>query len=153
MPLRPAGPLGHLTARDQHLFWQYGRGPTVPVPDPLVHCAVERQAAAAPHAVAAEHQGATITYGELDRHADALAARLVRAGVRTGDHVGLFSRRSIPMLVGLLGILKAGAAYVPQDIGLAPPAQLAHVVRTARTRVVLTPPSTPTACRSPTATC
>lgn len=42
------------------------------------------------------------------------------------------------MLVGLLGILKAGAAYVPQDIGLAPPAQLDHVVRTARTRVVLT---------------
>ena len=42
------------------------------------------------------------------------------------------------MLVGLLGILKAGAAYVPQDIGLAPPAQLTHVIRTARTRVVLT---------------
>lgn len=131
-------PLRHLTPGDQHLFRQYGHGPTVPVPDPLVHHAVERQAATAPHAVAAEHLGATITYGELDRHADALAARLAREGVRPGDHVGLFVRRSIPMLVGLLGILKAGAAYVPQDIGLAPPAQLTHVVRTARTRVVLT---------------
>ncbi|MCT9082202.1 amino acid adenylation domain-containing protein [Streptomyces fulvoviolaceus] len=131
-------PLRHLAPRDQHLFRQYGHGPTVPVPDPLVHRAVERHAAAAPHSVAAEHQGGTITYGELDRYATALAARLVREGVRPGDHVGLFVRRSIPMLVGLLGILKAGAAYVPQDIGLAPPAQLAHVVRTARTRVVLT---------------
>ncbi|MFE0255162.1 amino acid adenylation domain-containing protein [Streptomyces sp. NPDC059010] len=138
MPLRTPGPLGHLTPRDQRLFWQYGRGPTVPVPDPLVHRAVERQAAAAPYAVAAEHLGDRITYGELDRHADALAARLAREGVRPGDHVGLFVRRSIPMLVGLLGILKAGAAYVPQDIGLTPPDQLAHVVRTARTRVVLT---------------
>ncbi|NUP14813.1 MAG: amino acid adenylation domain-containing protein [Streptomyces sp.] len=138
MPLRTPGPLGHLTPRDQRLFWQYGRGPTVPVPDPLVHRAVERQAAAAPHAVAAEHLGDRITYSELDRHADALAARLAREGVRPGDHVGLFVRRSIPMLVGLLGILKAGAAYVPQDIGLTPPDQLAHVVRTARTRVVLT---------------
>ncbi|MGW1956513.1 amino acid adenylation domain-containing protein [Streptomyces sp. NPDC001920] len=138
MPQRPSGPLGHLTPHDQRLFWQYGRGPTVPVPDPLIHRAVERQAAAAPYALAAEHLGDRITYGELDRAADALAARLVREGVRPGDHVGLFVRRSIPMLVGLLGILKAGAAYVPQDIGLAPPAQLAHVVRTARTRVVLT---------------
>ncbi|MCX4700954.1 amino acid adenylation domain-containing protein [Streptomyces sp. NBC_01352] len=131
-------PLRHLTPRDQHLFRQHGHGPTVAVPDPLVHHAVERWAASAPHSVAAEHLGATITYGELDRYADALAARLVREGVRPGDHVGLFVRRSIPMIVGLLGILKTGAAYVPQDIALAPPAQLAHVVRTARTRVVLT---------------
>ncbi|WP_369169173.1 amino acid adenylation domain-containing protein [Streptomyces sp. R28] len=138
MPLCPAGPLGHLPPRDQHLFWQYGRGPTVPVRDPLIHRAVERQAAAAPDAVAAEHLGDRITYGELDRRADAVAARLAREGVHPGDHVGLFVRRSIPMLVGLLGILKAGAAYVPQDIGLAPAHQLAHVVGTARTRVVLT---------------
>lgn len=130
--------LRHLTPHDQRLFSRYGRGPAVPVPDPLVHRAVERQAAATPHAVAAEHQGATLTYGELDRYADAVAARLVREGVRPGDHVGLFVRRSVPLLVGLLGILKAGAAYVPQDIGLAPRAQLDHVVRTAATAVVLT---------------
>ncbi|MFI0514540.1 amino acid adenylation domain-containing protein [Streptomyces sp. WSLK1-5] len=130
--------LRYLAPRDRHLFRVYGHGPAVPVPDPLVHRAIERRAAAAPRAVAAEHAGATITYGELDRYADAVAARLVREGVRPGDHVGLFVRRSVPMLVGLLGILKAGAAYVPQDIGLAPPAQLGHVVRTARTRIVLT---------------
>ncbi|MEV6592863.1 amino acid adenylation domain-containing protein [Streptomyces acidicola] len=131
-------PLRHLTPHDRALFHEYGRGPAVPLPDPLVHHAVERWAAATPGAVAAEHQGATITYGELDRYAGALAARLVREGVRPGDHVGLFVRRSIPMLVGLLGTLKAGAAYVPQDIGLTPPAQLGHVIRTAETRVVLT---------------
>ncbi|MGC0340934.1 amino acid adenylation domain-containing protein [Streptomyces sp. SLBN-8D4] len=130
--------LRHLVPRDQQLFRAYGHGPTVPVPDPLVHRAIERRAAATPRAVAAEHAGARITYGELDRYADAVAARLVREGVRPGDHVGLFVRRSVPMLVGLLGILKAGAAYVPQDIGLTPPAQLAHVVRAARTRIVLT---------------
>ncbi|MFE9643970.1 amino acid adenylation domain-containing protein [Streptomyces sp. NPDC006365] len=131
-------PLSHLSPQDRALFWQFGQGPEVPVPDPLVHHAVERQAAAAPDAVAAEHQGTTITYGELNHRADRLAARLVREGVRPGDHVGLFVRRSIPMLVGLLGTLKAGAAYVPQDIGLTPAAQLRHVIRTAGTRVVLT---------------
>jgi amino acid adenylation domain-containing protein len=131
-------PLSHLSLQDRALFWQFGQGTEIPVTDPLVHHAVERQAAAAPGAVAAEHQGTTITYGELNRRADRLAARLVREGVRPGDHVGLFVRRSIPMLVGLLGTLKAGAAYVPQDIGLAPVAQLRHVIRTAGTRVVLT---------------
>ncbi|MGW3445588.1 AMP-binding protein [Streptomyces sp. NPDC001076] len=131
-------PLRHLTPRDQHLFWQYGRGADVPVHEPLVHRAIERHAIAHPHAVAAEHHGATLTYGELDRYAGALAARLVREGVRPGDHVGLFARRSIPTLVGLLAVLKAGAAYVPQDIGRTPPDRLAHVIRTARTRVILT---------------
>ncbi|MGW4907342.1 AMP-binding protein [Streptomyces sp. NPDC004270] len=131
-------PLRHLTPRDQHLFWQYGRGPSAPVHEPLVHRAIERHAIAHPHAVAAEHHGATLTYGELDRYAGALAAHLVREGVRPGDHVGLFARRSIPTLVGLLAVLKAGAAYVPQDIGRTPPERLGHVIRTARTRVILT---------------
>lgn len=131
-------PLRHLTPHDRRLFLLHGRGPTVPVPDPLIHRAFARRAAAHPHTVAAEHHGETITYGELDRQSDAVAARLREEGVQVGDHVGLFVRRSLPMLTGLLGILKAGAAYVPQDVGLAPPAQLAHVVDAARTRVVLT---------------
>ncbi|MEV7869091.1 amino acid adenylation domain-containing protein [Streptomyces sp. NPDC088124] len=130
--------LDHLTPRDRELFRRFGHGPVVPVPHALVHHAFERQALATPGAIAAEHRGATLTYAELDRRADRLAAWLRRAGVRPGDRVGLFVRRSIPMLVGLLGTLKAGAAYVPQDIGLAPAAQLRHVIRTAATRVVLT---------------
>ncbi|WLW55162.1 AMP-binding protein [Streptomyces sp. YU58] len=131
-------PLRDLSPHDQRLFRQYGHGPAVPLPDPLVHHAVERHATEAPHTVAAEHLGGTITYGELNRYADALAVRLAREGVRPGDHVGLFVRRSIPMLVGLLGILKTGATHVPQDIGLAPRTRLAHVIHAAGTRVVLT---------------
>ncbi|MFC7303772.1 amino acid adenylation domain-containing protein [Streptomyces monticola] len=130
--------LRHLSPRDRRLFWEFGRGPAAPLPHQLVHRAFERQAALTPHAVAATHQGATITYGALDALAGQLAARLVREGVRPGDRVGLFVRRSLPMLVGLLGTLKAGAAYVPQDIGLTPPAQLRHVIATAGTRVILT---------------
>lgn len=130
--------LQHLTPDDRDLFRKFGHGPTVPVPDPFVHHAFARWAAADADAVAVEHEGSVITYGELDRRAAALAARLVREGVRPGDHVGLFVRRSIPMVVGLLGVLKAGAAYVPQDIGLVPRAQLEHVVDTADIRVVLT---------------
>ncbi|MGW2614176.1 amino acid adenylation domain-containing protein [Streptomyces sp. NPDC001500] len=131
-------PLRHLTPRDRRLFRQYGHGPVVPVPDPLIHHAVERNARAFPHAIAVEHEGETLTYAQLNRRADAVAARLGREGVRPGDHVGLFVRRSTAMAVGLLAVLKAGAAYVPQDIGITPRSQLDHVVRTAGAAVVLT---------------
>ncbi|MGR3932291.1 amino acid adenylation domain-containing protein [Streptomyces sp. BRA346] len=137
-PEWPADPLRHLSGTDRRLFQRFGQGPATTPPCSLIHQAIERHATASPLAVAAEHLGETITYGELDRQAGRLAARLARLGVRPGDHVALFVRRSIPMLVGLLATLKAGAAYVPQDAGLAPPAQLGHVIRTASTRVILT---------------
>lgn len=59
--------------------------------------------------------GQQITYGELERHADQIAAYLQRHGVRRGDRVGIYSQRSITAVAAMLGILKAGAAYVPFD--------------------------------------
>jgi len=135
-------PLESLSGPDRELFRRFGHGPVESVPYSRVHHAFERHAAAQPQAIAAEHLGETITYGELDRQANRLAALLARHGVRPGDRVGLFTRRSIPLLVGLFATLKAGAAYVPQDIAIAPRAQLSHVVRTAATRVILTQSST-----------
>ncbi|HYD78355.1 MAG TPA: amino acid adenylation domain-containing protein [Paucimonas sp.] len=58
---------------------------------------------------------ASITYRELDRRANRLAHGLIAHGVRPDDRVGLCMRRSIDMVVGMLGILKAGAAYMPLD--------------------------------------
>ncbi|MCW6007505.1 amino acid adenylation domain-containing protein [Micromonospora sp. CPCC 205371] len=130
--------LDHLPDHDRRRFQLFGQGPIAAVPDTHVHHAFERQAARRPEATAAEHHGETITYGELDRQANRLAARLARHGVRPGDNVAVFVRRGIPMLVGILGVLKAGAAYVPQDAGLAPAAHLRHVIDAAATRVILT---------------
>ena len=59
----------------------------------------------------------SLSYGELNTHADQLAAHLRMQGVQRGDRVGLCVERSLAMLVGLLGILKAGGAYVPLDPG------------------------------------
>ncbi|MEU0803605.1 amino acid adenylation domain-containing protein [Streptomyces sp. NPDC005970] len=137
-PAWSAHPLHELSEDDRHLFQRFGRGPVAALPHACVHHAFERHAATDPFALAAEHLGATITYGELDRQANRLAAHLAGLGVRPGDHVALCVRRSIPMLVGLLAVLKAGAAYVPQDAGLTPRPQLDHVIRTARARVILT---------------
>ncbi|MFE5854475.1 amino acid adenylation domain-containing protein [Streptomyces sp. NPDC056500] len=130
--------LDGLSPADRSLFQQYGAGPRLAIPHALVHRAFEEQAATRPLATAAEHLGSTISYGELDRRADRLAQRLADLGVGSGDLVPVFVHRSLPMLVALLGALKAGAAYVPQDMRITPAAQLRHVLRTTRPRVVLT---------------
>ncbi len=130
--------LDHLCDRDRHLFQYYGQGPAAALPETHIHHAIERHAATRPDTVAAEHLGDTITYGELDRQANRLATHLADLGVRPGDNVAVFVRRGIPMLVGILAALKAGAAYVPQDVGLAPPTHLRHVIDAAVTRVILT---------------
>jgi D-alanine--poly(phosphoribitol) ligase subunit 1 len=130
--------LANLSPADQLLFEYFGKGPSVPPVFECIHHAFEAHAAANPHAIAVEHLGEQLTYQELDRHANALAALLVHRGVKPGDHVALFVQRSVPMIVGLLATLKAGAAYVPQHVGVAPEAQLRHVIETAHTRVILT---------------
>lgn len=57
----------------------------------------------------------TITYAELDAASDRLAVRLVELGVGIGDRVGLFLPKSLNAVIGIYGVLKAGAAYVPID--------------------------------------
>ena len=130
--------LDQLSPRDRSLFQRYGQGPARDVPYSLVHRAFEHHAAARPLAVAAEHLGQSITYGDLDRQADRLARLLAESGVRPGDRVAVFLRRSLPMLVAQLAVLKAGAAYVPQDVKTAPAAQLRYVLQVTGARVVLT---------------
>lgn len=57
----------------------------------------------------------SITYGELDRWSDAMADRLFQNGIRPGDPIGLWWPRGIELHVAVLGIVKAGASYVPLD--------------------------------------
>ena len=68
-----------------------------------------------------------ITYRELDALSDRLRDRLRALGVRRGDRVGIYMRKSIDAVAAIFGILKAGAAYVPVDPG-APPARNAYIM-------------------------
>ncbi|HEX3529114.1 MAG TPA: amino acid adenylation domain-containing protein, partial [Thermoanaerobaculia bacterium] len=74
-----------------------------------------RQAAAHPEQLAWEYGGETLSYEELADRSDAVARFLCRQGVRGGDEVGLCFERSGAVLIAMLGILKAGAAYLPLD--------------------------------------
>jgi amino acid adenylation domain-containing protein len=101
-----------------------------------LHERFERQAAASPDAVAVTCEGATLTYGELNRRANRLAHRLRRRGVGPESLVGLNLERSLDLVVGVLGILKAGAAYLPLDPDY-PKERLAFMVEDAGARVVV----------------
>lgn len=90
------------------------RGPDL-VEDPrTVLGMIEEVAARLPDRVAVTAAGRSLTYSELDRASARLARRLLRRGV-TGAPVGLHLPRGLHLLVGILGILRAGAAYVPLD--------------------------------------
>ncbi len=130
--------ISNLSAKDRRLFQTFGQGETVPLPFTCIHRAIEAQIAAQPKAIAAEHLGESITYEELDFQARKLAMLLAENGVKRGDNVGIFIKRSIPMLVGILATLKLGAAYVPQDIRIRKAAQLSHIIDAAAIKVALT---------------
>jgi amino acid adenylation domain-containing protein len=67
------------------------------------------------HPAVVDTDGSRITYAELNRQADALAAFLVAQGVAPGDRVGVVLPKSVAAVVALFGVMKAGAAYVPVD--------------------------------------
>ncbi|MGA3948830.1 amino acid adenylation domain-containing protein [Ralstonia nicotianae] len=76
---------------------------------------MEAQAARTPDAIAVEHGTSKLSYRELDRQANRLAHRLIAQGVVPDARVGLCVERGLPMVIGVLGILKAGGSYVPLD--------------------------------------
>ncbi|GLZ77546.1 hypothetical protein Afil01_23530 [Actinorhabdospora filicis] len=74
-----------------------------------------RQARLHPNAPAITGEGRTWTYAEAEAHANRLAHWLLDHGVRPGDRVGLRARRSARTVLAMLGVLRAGAAYVPLE--------------------------------------
>jgi amino acid adenylation domain-containing protein len=104
----------------------------VTVPD-LVH----ERAAAQVGALAVSDSGITLTYGELDAWASAIAGELDAAGVGPQSIVGLFLPRSAALMAGALAIMRARAAYLPLDADC-PADRLGYMLRDAGCRVVVT---------------
>jgi amino acid adenylation domain-containing protein len=95
-----------------------------------------RQVHRNPGAVALVDADRRLTYGQLDRHANRFASFLLGRHIGRGDRVAMAVERSPEAFVVLLGILKAGAAYVPLDLAL-PAARRAHIVRDAGARLIV----------------
>ena len=94
-------------------------------------------AALHPEADAVRHGDERLTYAELDDRSGRLAATLLAQGVRRGDRVGLFFPKSIPSIVTIFGILKAGGVYVPIDPA-SPGTRVGYLVRNCGIRHLVT---------------
>jgi amino acid adenylation domain-containing protein len=105
--------------------------------EPCVPQLVAAQAEATPGAVALVMGDRVLRYGELNRRANQLAHYLQELGVRPGVLVGICVERSLDMVVGLLGILRAGGAYVPFDPAY-PVERLHFMLRDAQAPVLVT---------------
>jgi amino acid adenylation domain-containing protein len=103
----------------------------------LVHELIEAQASRTPEAVALVYEQERLSYAELNRRANQVAHYLRRRGLGPESLVGILMERSVELVVSLLGVLKAGAAYVPLDPGY-PAERLAYMVADAGAAVVLT---------------
>ena len=102
-----------------------------------IHSAFEQQAARTPEAVAVLYEGKHLTYRELNERANGLANHLILRGVKPGALVGILIEPSLEMVVGILGILKASAAYVPLD-GSEPEQRLAFMLEDSKVELIVT---------------
>jgi amino acid adenylation domain-containing protein len=105
--------------------------------DKCIHELFEAQVERTPEAIAVTFDGKQLTYCELNARANQLAHYLQRQGLRPETLVGICVERSLEMVVGLLGILKAGAAYLPLDPAY-PKQRLRFVLEDARASAMLT---------------
>ncbi|MFI8104593.1 amino acid adenylation domain-containing protein [Streptomyces sp. NPDC086023] len=143
-PERPAVTLPLLDAAGYAALVRDSRGPRVPYADgTTVHALIAEQAARTPGrtAVTGADGTETLTYAELDARSNQLARSLRERGVATGDRVAVLMERSPQLLVALLGVLKAGAAYVPVDPGY-PAERIGLLLEDSRAAAVLADPGT-----------
>jgi amino acid adenylation domain-containing protein len=141
MVARPASPIADLpllSAQERqeivfdwnHTDRQYSREKTIVG-------IIEDQVEKAPQVIAVVFEGRCITYAELNSRSNQLAHFLRKKGLSQEHLVGVCMERSVEMVVALLGILKAGAAYVPLDASY-PPDRLTYMLEDADVRLLLT---------------
>ncbi|RNB59090.1 amino acid adenylation domain-containing protein [Brevibacillus gelatini] len=102
-----------------------------------IHQAFERQAEKTPEHAALEYKGQTLTYAGLNQRANQLARLLLEKGAKPDTTVAICTERSMEMIVGILGVLKAGAAYVPIDPAH-PEERIAYMLEDSQAVAVLT---------------
>ena len=135
---RPALRLPILPECERHELLEGFNATDAPYPrDKLIHQLFEEQVQRDPHALAVVFEGQSLTYADLNARANQLAHFLRDHGVGPDQPVGLCLERSLEMVIGLLGVLKAGGAYMPLDPTY-PAERLSFMLEEAAPRVLLT---------------
>jgi amino acid adenylation domain-containing protein/non-ribosomal peptide synthase protein (TIGR01720 family) len=133
---QPAGQLSLLSRAEQHQLLKVWNNTETPYPIEPFPLLVAAKAAQKPYAIALRSATEQVSYAEMNSKANRLAHYLRSKGVGPESVVGLFIERSPELVISLLAIMKAGAAYLPLDPAY-PQARLDFMLNDARPRLVL----------------
>lgn len=126
-----------LPLSDQILFSQFGRGPELPPAFRTIHEAFENVADQQPNVIAVEQGGLNLSYHDLERAANGLATCLISMGLESQQRVCLVVKRSIPMVIAILAVLKCGCQYVPLDGQVTTDSALRHIIKDTKAPFIL----------------
>ncbi len=136
----PETPVGQLEILDdeekQVMLHQWNQTRADYVKNETLHSLFEQQVKRTPHAIAVRFEQQSVDYSELDQKANDVACFLLAKNVEPGQLVGIYIERSINLVVAILGILKAGAAYVPLDTEN-PADRINYILQDANIRILL----------------
>ncbi len=135
-PDRKLSTISLLTSAERTLQFEAWNGGTVESETRCAHELIRDLGLTAPEHPALVFGETQLSYAELNRRSNQLAHHLMQQGIGVEDMVGLCLDRSVNMIVGLLGILKAGAAFVPMDPGY-PPERLRHIIKDTACAVIV----------------
>lgn len=137
-PETPVGKLPILSEKEkQQILREWNNTQTDFPQDKCIHELFEEQVEKTPDAVAVIFEEEKLTYRELNSRANQLANYLQKLGVKPEELVGICVERSLEMIVGLLGIIKAGGVYVPLDPGY-PPERIDYMLVDSQASILLT---------------
>jgi amino acid adenylation domain-containing protein len=109
----------------------------IPGADITIHHLFEKKVELVPHRTALVFGNKHLSYAELNRRANQLAGALGERGVKKGTSVGLMAERSFEMIIGILGVMKVGSAYLPIDVEY-PGARKEYMVKDSGLKLLLT---------------
>ncbi|MCC5622887.1 non-ribosomal peptide synthetase, partial [Nostoc sp. CHAB 5715] len=135
-PKQNLGTISLLTHQEREQIIQWNQTQT-DYPQECIHHQFEAQVARTPDNIAVVFKEEKLTYRELNQRANQLAHYLQNLGVQPETLVGIYLERSLLMVISILAILKAGAAYVPLDPDY-PTQRLAYILRETEVSVILT---------------
>jgi amino acid adenylation domain-containing protein/non-ribosomal peptide synthase protein (TIGR01720 family) len=136
-PDQRIGRIGLLTTGERHQILETWNDTTAPIPQACLPEVFQTQVAINPAAIAVVFQDTELSYAQLNKRANHLAHALIARGVGPEHIVAIALPRSIDMVVAMLAVLKAGAAYLPLDPDY-PPARLAFMLTDAHPALLLT---------------
>lgn len=143
-PSKTLGTISLLTQGEKDLYTSIN-ATNVSVPTVCLHELIHAQALKSPMRIAVSALNGSLTYQELDEKSNQLAHSLIKKGVLPGTLIGLCVERTTDLLVGILGILKSGAAYVPID-PLYPQERIGYMIEDAELTLILAHKSTQAVC-------